>query len=264
MAIVLNKFFSTVINAAYGISLQVNAALGSISGALQTAIAPQLIKAEGANNRLHMLRLSEIGCKLSFILLSMFSIPILFNMQDVLAVWLGEVPEYSAFFCRVLIIANLCDQLTVGFNSTMNAVGNIRNFLVVVNTIKFSTCLIIAILLWMGVELKYAFATYIFIEILGCVLRIWFCKHNAGLDVGHYIQNVILKLIIPTAIICLSAWATSYITFNLLFFIIECIILIIVFTASVFLLGLSPDEKIIVRNIWIRIRARIKKRLFPG
>lgn len=264
LAIVLNKFFSTVINAAYGISLQVNAALGSISGALQTAIAPQLIKAEGANNRAHMLRLSEIGCKLSFILLAMFSIPILFNMQDVLAIWLGNVPEYSSFFCKILIIANLCDQLTVGFNSTMNAVGNIRNFLVVVNTIKFSTCLIIALLLWIGVELQYAFATYVLIEILGCVLRIWFCKHNAGLDVVHYVQNVILRLIIPTGIICLSAWAISCITFNLLFFIIECIILIIIYATSVFLLGLSADEKIIVRNIWIRIWARIKKRLFPS
>ena len=32
---VLNKFFGTVINAAYGISLQINAALGAVSGFLR-------------------------------------------------------------------------------------------------------------------------------------------------------------------------------------------------------------------------------------
>ena len=257
IALVLNKFFSTVVNASYGISLQVNAALGTISGALQTALAPQLIQAEGNHNRPLMLRLSEIGCKMSFILLSLVAFPILFNISHILTLWLGEIPEYCGLFCTVLIISNLFDQLTVGFNSTMNAVGRIRNFMIVVNTIKLSTVLIMALLLYIGLNIYIAFYSYVFIEVLGCILRIYFCKKNAGLNVYQYCKNVLLRLIVPTLFIIVAYWLGTYTSFNAILFTAEVVLISTSFLFLTFKMGLCNDERQIAGNFIHKI---IKKR----
>ena len=75
-AIILNRFFGTVINAAFGIALQLSGAVNFISSALVTAINPQIVKAEGSGNRKKMFELAEVASKFSFLLLAMVVIPI--------------------------------------------------------------------------------------------------------------------------------------------------------------------------------------------
>ncbi len=254
VAIVLNKFFGTVINAAYGIALQVNAALGAVSGALQTALAPQLIKAEGENNRVKMLMLSEFGCKMSFILLSYVAFPLLFEMNGILKLWLGNPPANASFLCSLLIVANMADQLTVGFNTTMNAVGKIRNFLLTVNTLKFMTVFILAGLLWLKMNLYWALSFYLWIEIIGCVLRVMFCKKYVGLNVAGYVERVLLRLLIPVGVISAAYWMMSAWSFSILSFIIKFIVGSLVYTAALYFFGLDADEKSRIKTLFQKFR----------
>ena len=46
IAILLNRFFGTVVNAAYGIAWQVSGQLNFLSSSIQNATKPQLIRAE--------------------------------------------------------------------------------------------------------------------------------------------------------------------------------------------------------------------------
>lgn len=249
VAIVLNKFFSTVANAAYGIALQINSALNAISGALQTAIAPQLIKAEGGNNRKRMLMLSQTGCKVSFVLMSIVGFPIIFNINFVLDLWLGKAPEYCAFFCVVLVISNLIDQLTVGFNSSMNAVGSIKTYNLIINTIKLTTVLILALLLFYGVELHFAFLSYVVIELIGSILRIIICKKATGLNLNLYIKDVLIKLFIPTIYICGSYLLLKSIEINIWRIIVFSVLITSIYLLVVYKIGLSNDEKSIIKSI---------------
>lgn len=254
VAIVLNKFFNTVINAAYGIALQVNSALGAVSGALQTALAPQLIKAEGEDNRAKMLLLSQFGCKMSFILLSYVAFPMLFEMTGILKLWLGNPPANASFLCSLLILANLADQLTVGFNATMNAVGKIRNFLLTVNTLKFMTVFILAGLLWLKMELHWALLFYLWIEIIGCVLRVMFCKKYVGLNVMGYIRDVLLKLIIPVGILSSIYWIMHAWSFSVFSFIVKFIVGSLVYTVALYFFGLDRDEKSRIKSLFQKFR----------
>src|SRR5690606_12101976 len=80
MAMILNVFFGTVINAAYGIANQVNAQLSYFSVTMLQSLNPQIIKSEGSGDRQRMLRLAMIASKFSFFLLSFFSIPVIIEM----------------------------------------------------------------------------------------------------------------------------------------------------------------------------------------
>ena len=147
VAVIINKFFSVAVNAAYGVGMQVNAAIAFLSQSVVNAINPQIMKAEGAGDRRRMIRLSEIESKLCFMLLSMFLIPCIFEMPALLNIWLGKVPEYSVYFCRGLLLASVVDQLTIGLGAANQAIGKIRAYSLTVNTIKFLTIPVIIICL---------------------------------------------------------------------------------------------------------------------
>jgi len=253
VAIVLNKFFSTTVNAAYGISLQINSALGAISSALQTAIAPQLIKSEGASNRDKMLMLSETGCKISFILLSIVGFPIIFNIDYVLVLWLGKVPEYSSFFCIILILSNLVDQLTIGFISSMNAIGKIKSYNLIINTLKLSTTFILAILLYLGIPLKIAFFSYVIIEAIGSAIRLILCHNATGLKIGSYISRVLCRLFIPTLVIIFANWTIGIFTTVLWSKILFVFAATTLYLGVIYWIGLNTSEKAIINSLLKRL-----------
>ncbi len=253
IAIILNKFLNTAVNAAYGISIQVNAALNSISSALQTSLAPQLIKAEGNGNRELMFRLSEFGCKAGYILMSMVAFPIIFDINGILQFWLGEYPPYTAYFCVILIVSNLFDQMTGGLGTVLNAVGNIRNYTITINTLKLMTTFIIAVLLYFGVSLYIAFSTYVLIEIFGCIIRIGFCHINAELSIYSYITNVVLKLLFPTIIVIVIYLCLSNIEFSLVKLICKFISASSIYAICLFKYSLTEKERNIVSSIYYRL-----------
>ena len=121
MIIILNIFGGTVVNAAFGIANQVNGQMNYFSTSLLQAIEPQIMKSEGAGDRDRMLRLSILTCKLSFFLISFFSIPIIIKLPYILELWLKNVPDYTVIFCRIILFATIISQSTLGLQSGIYA-----------------------------------------------------------------------------------------------------------------------------------------------
>ncbi len=139
VSIILNKFFSVAVNAAFGVALHVSGALSFLSHSVINAMNPQIMKAEGAGNRERMLRLAEMESKFCFLLIGMIVIPCIFEMPGLLSIWLKEVPEYAVLFCRFILLTSMVDQLTIGLGAANQAIGDIRNYSITVNSIKLLT-----------------------------------------------------------------------------------------------------------------------------
>ncbi len=258
ISIILNKFFNTSVNAGYGIALTVNSALLSISGALQTALSPQVVTAEGANNRDKMMSLAQIGCKINFILIAAVGIPILFNINYILTLWLKVIPPYTAFFCMILILSNIVDQLSVGYGIAINAMGRIRKFHLIVNTIKFSTVLIIGILMSCGMKLQTVFYFYLLIEMICCILRVVICFSYANYSIIEFFIKILFKLIPSTLVLTGIYWFCSiFIQKSLLILLGEICIATCIYIALVFAFSLSNNEKIVVRGMFNEIISRL-------
>ncbi|MGM9697512.1 MAG: hypothetical protein ACI3Y0_02565 [Prevotella sp.] len=208
MAIVLNNFFGTIINTAYGIASQVSVAIQFVSQAVLNAMSPQIIKAEGKKEHRQMLSLAEQLCKYSFLLLALIVIPISFEISSILQLWLGDTPSATAEICRFLLITALVDQTTIGLNTAIQAIGNIRNYSLTINTIKVATLLIAYISLSLGFGVTSAMWCYVVVEAVCAIIRLPFLKHSAGLSIMEYISVVFVKLIPST----LCMLAISYIS----------------------------------------------------
>ena len=96
IAVLLNRYFGVVVNAAYGIAQQVTGQISFLSGSLLNAMQPQIVKAEGSKDRNKMFLLSETTSKFAFFLIGFVTVPTLFYMDEILALWLGIAPDYAS------------------------------------------------------------------------------------------------------------------------------------------------------------------------
>lgn len=247
-AILLNNFYGTAINAAFGISGQVAGQINFLASSLTTAMNPQIIKAEGAGNRKRMFRLCEMSCKFSFLLMSMISIPAIIYMPTILNLWLKDVPEYTSMFCIAFIVANQIDLMAMNLNTANQAIGNVKVYNICVQTIKILTLPTILLVLIIGMQPLYSMIVYVVFEAICAIARIIFLHITVNLSIQNYLHNVLMQIVPPIAInviICyiLSGYLNGWL------FLVTCFVSVIVTCLSTYLLGLKYDEKEIIKNL---------------
>lgn len=257
IAMLINNFFSTAVNGAMGIGGQVSTQLSFLSASLTNSMRPQIIKAEGAGNRERMIRLTEICCKASIVLLSLITIPAVFEMQDLMGLWLVEVPDYAVFFAQAFLISAWVDQSTVGLSIANAASGNVKYFQVITNTIKLLALPTAYIFLKQGYMVEITMYIYIVFEILCSCIRLYMLKVSIRLSIQKYLSNVIVPLIIPIFVTGMLCYKLSDILTGILCF-SNFVISAFVFLVFLLLFGLKNDEKQMLYGLYNKARRIIK------
>ena len=105
--LILNVFFGPIVNAANSIALTVQGILTNFSFNVITSFRSQIVKSYAAKEYQHMVDLIYKAGKYATMLYLLMAIPLFIEVDYVLCLWLGKVPEYSAIFLRWLLIANI-------------------------------------------------------------------------------------------------------------------------------------------------------------
>lgn len=253
LAIVINRFFGTALNAAYGIGNQISGMLSFVCTSFTNAISPQLMAAEGSGNRNKMLQLAEIQSKFSFLLLSMLAVPTLFEMKSLLSLWLGQVPDGTVLFASAFIIMQTVDQLSQGLGVANRAIGHIGKYTLITYTPK----LLILPVGWLVLKYNYPIIFIVVImialEYLCMMLRIYLFKNVEGFNVFNYCRNVLIKTIMPvlfSSVVCffIVIAITSVWRFVLTFF-----LSIPIFIISTYYQSLNDGERNMLKVLGKRI-----------
>lgn len=197
--IVINLFFGVVLNAARGIVTQVETAVMQFVYNFTTAISPQITKSYASGDKEYMFTLICQGSKFSFFLLLIFLIPIEFEADTLLKLWLGNVPEYAPVFLRLSLIGATMVLLgNTGFTAIM-ATGNIRNYQLAVTVVG---CLVFP-LTWIAYKIGCpAQSTYIiYIAIYGVLnwIRLLYMRKLLGFRIQMFVNEVIWPILIVTS-----------------------------------------------------------------
>lgn len=260
LAILLNIFFGTVVNAAYGIANQVSAQLTFFSATMLRTLNPQIMKSEGANDRKRMLRLSMMASKFGFYLLAVFAIPCIFEMHNVLSLWLKDVPEYTVIFCQWILIGTMINQLTIGLQSALQATGKIKIYQVTVGTTLLLNLPVAFILLKLQYPAYSVLVSYAIIEAISCNLRLLFARNIAGLSVKEYFQRVISKEIIPVVASVVTCFlVTTYMQLDFRF-LITGFFSAVIFIGMIYFSGLCEDEKVMIDGLVQKITSLVFKK----
>lgn len=124
--VLVNMFFSPVVVAAQSIASQVTGAIGQFVGNFRTAINPQIIKLYASGNR-------EDSCKLTldttifcFDLILILGLPTIVVMEEVMNLWLVEVPAYAVIFTQWTIARGILGTFNASFYTPMVAANKIK------------------------------------------------------------------------------------------------------------------------------------------
>jgi O-antigen/teichoic acid export membrane protein len=263
LAVLLNVFLGTTVNAAFGIANQVAAQMSFFSLTMLRAINPQIMKSEGSNDRKRMLRLTMIASKFSFFLLAFVAIPCIFEMPAILSVWLKKVPDYTIGFCSLILVSALINQLTIGLQSGLQAIGKIKVYQAVVGTTLLLNLPVAYFFLKAGFPPYYVIVSYALIEACACVLRLTFIHRIAGLPYREYFEKVFLKELFPVLAAVLACFLmTTFFHFHFRF-VLTIIGSTAVFLISIYYAGLCADEKEMILNMLTKGKMALQKRRQP-
>lgn len=248
-AIMLNKFFGPVTNAAFALARQIEGQIYTISAAVIDTMKPQIMKSYGSNDKERMFKLSMTAGKFGFILMSLVAIPLIVMMPLILALWLKNVPEDTVTFARLMVLACMSEQLTRGLVYACQATGHIKWFSIIVSCIRVSALPISIILLSLGCASYVAIIVFLICEVTGSIARIFIISKFEKFNVLNFFQNVINR-VLPSFIIAFLLCCTIHFFYNtLLSMIFNIVITSFVYLTFVYVTTLSTEERYVINNV---------------
>ena len=212
VAILLNIFFGTIVNAAYGIANQVNGLILTLASTISTVFFPSIVQAHGAGDDERMIRIAILSSKFTFLISSLTALPLLLFMPEILQIWLKTIPEYSVTFCRLIIVVFLILQLTTGFNRVIYAVGKIKGYQISLAVILFAILPIGYIAFKCGMAVDTIFYIMIGAQILTMISNIYFARKYTVFNVIHFCKQ---SIVIAVALYSIIFWTTNYVVNNI-------------------------------------------------
>lgn len=245
--IVINLFCGPTVNAARGIASQVSNAAQRFVSNFMTALNPQITKSYASGDRAYMMALTFQGARLSFYMLLLLSLPIIASTEYILTLWLGNVPEHTTLFVRLILIFAMSESISNPLVTVMLATGKIRNYQIVVGGLQMMNLPISYALLRMGYIPETVIIVAIGISQCCLAARLWMLRGMIGLKIRHYLQKVYFNVIMVT--ICaaiLPLTAGYYLDSNLSNFALLSFISVAMSVVAIFYVGCNVQERTLV------------------
>lgn len=249
--ILLNMFFGPAVNAARGIAYQVQGAVTQFSGNFMTAVKPQIIKLYATGNVRDMMRLVVESSCFSYYLMLLIVVPICFEADYILTLWLGEFPDYTVVFLRLVLVLCMIQTLKTPRTTVFHATGKILLPNIIVGVILCLAFPAAYIVLKMGGTPESVFWTAIASMAMSEVASISIMKRLVECSVWDYIKNVHLRCITVTilSLIIPLLMCDKIVLHGFYRLVAMCLVTTISILATSYFIGLDKDMRKKINNI---------------
>jgi O-antigen/teichoic acid export membrane protein len=198
--ILVNIFFSTAVNAARGVAVQLNGAVQGFVTNFMTAVNPQITKSYASGDRDYMLSLVRKSSRMSFYLLLVIALPILFNTEYLLGIWLKDVPAHTSLFVQLFLIFALSESISTPLVTAQLATGDIRKYQIIVGGLQLLNLPVAYVLLKSGAPAESTVAVSIVISQICLFARLILLKSMIGLSPGEFLRRVYMNVLAVAAV----------------------------------------------------------------
>ena len=250
--VILNIFFGVVINAAYGITMQVNSALSILSQGIIGSINPQIIKSAGAKDYNRMLFLMRTMAKFALFSVSIISVPILFNIQIILNFWLPEVPNGTETFVKLIIILGQVMLLSAGLQTVFNAIGKVKVYNIWVSSILMFNIPLAFIFFKMGFPGYVIIIIGIILELISFQIRLFLLNKYVSFSLKELYYDLLVRSIIPVFLLYVLLYALELMNVVLYQHIMISIFLsFFVFPVAIYHMSLEDRQQSILKELFV-------------
>lgn len=242
--ILINLFAGTAVNAARGVALQLNGAVQGFVTNFMTAVNPQITKSYASGDRKYMYYLITKSSRMSFYLLFILALPVIFNTGYIMDLWLKDVPAHSGFFVQLFLIFALSESLSNPLITAQLATGNIRNYQLVVGGLQLLNIPVSYIFLKAGAMPEVTVMVAIAISQICLFARLYMLRGMIGLPAEEFIKKVYLNVILVSAVaLAVPLSINNMLPDTFWGFIISVAVCVISAGLSVSYIGLSRSER---------------------
>lgn len=245
----LNVFFGPVVNAARAVAVQVQSVMQQFVSNFQMALNPQITKtyAKGEMDEMHQLMFRS--ARFSFYLLFLLSLPVLFETDFILTIWLKTVPDNTVTFLRIIICTSLIYTLANPLIIANQATGKVRKYQAVCGSILLMILPVSYVCLKLGCPAYSVFIVHFCMEALTQLARIIMLRPLIGVKIKDFFKHIYARVFI---VIVLSSIAPATVYYNmndtvLRFFVLSIACLLSV-SIVVYSVGLSQSERAFVKS----------------
>lgn len=258
--ILLNMFFGAGVNAARAIAVQVLSTVRQFIGNFQMAINPQITKTYSQNNFNEMHKLVYRSARFSFFILFLLTLPILFETQFILKVWLKTIPENTVVFLRLMICVSLTYTMSNPLVIANQATGKVKKYQLICGSLLLMILPIAYLCLRLDCPAYSVFIVHLVMEIITQIARMKIMCPLIHLRMKDYFKNIYVKILF---VVVLSIIAPCIIYFNmddnvLRFFVVSFISMLSVSLTS-YIFGLSNAERTFVKAKAVTVICQVKK-----
>lgn len=243
--ILVNLFSGPAVNAARGVAVQLNGAVQGFVTNFMTAVNPQITKSYAAGEKEYMFSLVRRSSRMSFFLLFLIALPVIFNADYLLSIWLKVVPEHSSLFVQLFLIFALSESLSNPMITAMLATGNIRNYQLVVGGIQLLNLPVSYVCLRMGAIPEVTVIVAIIISQICMWARLLMLSKATGFPVLPFLEevyfSVLFKVVCGSLVVPLILEAAKPAGF--VGFLISASVCVLWSMLVIMTLGLQSDER---------------------
>lgn len=191
--ILINLFFGVTLNAARGIANQVNSIVQGFVSNFMVTVNPQITKsyAQGDYEYLHKLVFS--GAKYSFFLMLLLSLPICLETNQILELWLKNVPEFAVIFVRLTLISTMIFVLGMTLTIAQTSTGKMKKMAIGTSLLTFLEFPLVYLCFKIGMSAISCYVVHIFIYFFLLFVKIEIVKDFIHITYSSFVNNVLFK-----------------------------------------------------------------------
>lgn len=256
--VVLNIFCGVAVNAARGIAIQVQQAVLKFVNDFMTSLRPQITKTYASGEIDKSMDLVYRGAKLSYFLMLIFSLPIIFRTTEILTFWLKDFPVYSVIFVQLTLVYSLITVLSTPVITVILATGEIKSNAFIIGGLRLLILPLSYIVLKLGFAPYSIYFVMIVIDFLSIFIRLWILSNISGIKIVGFIREVLVyitEVTLLSSIVCIGLdkiigdglW-------NLMVFSLASVLSSLLL---IYCLGLTYSERIAITN-FVKHKFRLK------
>lgn len=190
----INIYFGVTMNAARGIAGQVQGAVTQFVSNFTVAVNPQITKSYAAGQYNEMYTLVCRSTKFSFYVMYFMALPIMCEIEQILHIWLKEVPDYTSTFVILTFIMAIFDCIGNSAYTACMATGKLRQYSLIMASIGSTVFIFTWIFYANGASVVWAYYIFILVKFINLIVRTILVQRMSGLSCMLYLREALTPI----------------------------------------------------------------------
>ena len=210
LAVLLNAFMGLTVNAAYGMARQINMAVTKLTQNIVLVFVPIITKSYAVNDLKKTEKTLIASSKFGSILVMLAFVPIFFNIDFILSVWLKEVPSGTAMITVYILFMAVIICLFGNNAIVIRASGKIAFFEISANVCNVIFMVVAYYILKGGGTVEVVLMTLSIVTVIQVLIQLIIVSRLLSMSIFYFIREVIIKLVMALTFPCLICFVLAY------------------------------------------------------